>query len=73
MSAIFADCGQGITSLPAKIMSCVPIQVSCDFVFRFHQPALAKRGCCGAVWGGGLVVDYLVVGTKFGEVCSLFI
>jgi len=38
MSAIFADCGQGITSLPAKIMSCVPIQVSCDFVFRFYHP-----------------------------------
>jgi hypothetical protein len=38
MSAIFADCGQGITSLPSKIMSCVPIQVSCDKVFAYHQP-----------------------------------
>ena len=38
MSAIFADCGQGITSLPSKIMSCVPIQVSSDFVFRFYHP-----------------------------------
>jgi hypothetical protein len=32
MSAIFADSGQGITSLPTKIMSCVSIQVSGDYV-----------------------------------------
>jgi hypothetical protein len=46
MSAIFADCGQGITSLPAKIMSCVPIQVSCNYVFRFHQPKLEGLWAC---------------------------
>lgn len=49
MSAIFADSGQEITSLPTKIMSCVSIQVS--VVFPFHR--LKLKGMCRVVWGGG--------------------
>jgi hypothetical protein len=53
MSAIFADSGQGITSLPTKIMSCVSIQVSVDCVSIL--PAQAE----GYVWvclGRGLLL-----------------
>jgi len=46
MSAIFADSGQGITSLPTKIMSCVSVQVSGDYAFR-NYPAQARGAVVG--------------------------
>lgn len=56
MSAIFADSDQGITSLPAKIMSCVSIQVSDVFPFDRHKP----KGMCGVVWAEAFVVTPLM-------------
>jgi hypothetical protein len=54
MSAIFADCGQGIPSLPTKIMSCVSVQVSVAFPFG----RLKLNGLLGAE---SFVVTHLMV------------
>jgi hypothetical protein len=49
MSAIFADSGQGMTSLPTKIMSCVSVQVSGDYVSIQQSEARgASQGLFGA-------------------------
>lgn len=57
MSAIFADSGQEITSLPTKIMACVSIQVSVVFAFDGHK----RKGMCGVVWAEAFVVTRLMV------------
>jgi hypothetical protein len=61
MSAIFADCGQGITSLPTKIMSCVSVQVS---VVCFPATKSERYGA------EAFVGIRLMVKPKFGVLCK---
>jgi hypothetical protein len=63
MSAIFADSGQGITSLPTKIMSCVSIQVSVVFPFDRLKP----KGMFGVVWAEAFVVTRLICKCSYME------
>lgn len=74
MSAIFADSGQGITSLPSKIMSCVSIQVSADYVSILLAPSRgAVVGLFTAVACLRFFVVCLVITPEFCIVYSTFI